>query len=302
MPPFPFAGELAGLGTALFFACGATFFTFSSRLVGSQVINRGRLLAATLMLVLAHTLIYGGVIPAASSDRWLWLSLSGVIGLTLGDAALFQAFVQVGTRLTVLVFSTAPVFAALLGFFFLNEHLTAIQLLGIAVSIGGVLWVVSEQPGEKLTGAARRNYLGGLFFAMLGALGQALGAVTAKFGLAGDFPALSAQVIRMLAATLAIWLLTLIQRQVKSSVAELKSKPRAVGYMLLGAVFGPVIGVFLSLVAIQYTEVGVASTLIAMVPIFLLPIGYFVFKEKVSPRGIFGTLVALAGVAILFLN
>jgi drug/metabolite transporter (DMT)-like permease len=302
MLPFPFAGELAGLGTALFFACGATFFTFSSRLVGSQVINRGRLLAATLMLLVAHTLIYGGAVPRmATSDRWFWLGLSGVIGLTLGDAALFQAFVQVGTRLTVLVFSTAPVIAAVLGFLFLDEHLTSIQLLGMAVSLGGVLWVVSEQQGEPLTGAARRNYLSGLFFAFLGALGQALGAITAKFGLEGNFPALSAQIIRMLAATLAIWLIALFQKQVRSSLDELRSKPRATGYMLLGAIFGPVIGVFLSLVAIQYTEVGVASTLIAMVPIFLLPIGYFVFREKVSPRGIFGTLLALAGVAILFL-
>jgi drug/metabolite transporter (DMT)-like permease len=302
MPPFPFAGELAGLGTALFFACGATFFTFSSRLVGSQVINRGRLLAATLVLIAVHTLIYGGALPwLATPDRWFWLSLSGVIGLTLGDAALFQAFVQVGTRLTVLVFSTAPIIATLLGFFFLKEHLTPNQLLGMAISLGGVLWVVSEQQGEKLTGAARRNYLGGLFFAFLGALGQALGAITAKFGLVGDFPALSAQVIRMLAATLAIWLLALVQGQVKSSLGELRAKPRATGYMLLGAIFGPVIGVFLSLVAIQYTEVGVASTLIAMVPIFLLPIGFFVFKEKVSRRGVFGTLLALAGVAILFL-
>lgn len=303
MPPFPFAGELAGLGTAFFFACGATFFTFSSRLVGSQVINRGRLLAATFMLLLAHLLIYGSLLPAdASSDRWFWLSLSGVIGLTLGDAALFQAFVQVGTRLTVLVFSTAPIFAALLGYFFLDEQLTAVQLLGVLVSLGGVLWVVSEQPGEKLTGAARRNYLGGLFFAFLGALGQAFGAVTAKFGLAGDFPALSAQIIRMLAATLAIWLFAVFRSQVKSSVTEFRAKPKAIGYMLAGAVFGPVIGVFLSLVAIQYTEVGIASTLIAMVPIFLLPIGYFVFKERVSPRGIFGTLIALAGIGILFLT
>ncbi len=302
MPPFPFAGELAGLGTALFFAFGATFFTLSSRLVGSAVINRARLLTATLMLLVVHTLILGGPLPwLATADRWWWLGLSGVIGLALGDAALFQAFVQVGTRLTVLVFSTAPVFAAIMGWVFLNETLTSLQILGILVGLGGVLWVVSEQQGEKRNKAAQRNYLGGLFFALLGALGQAVGAITAKFGLAGDFPALSAQVIRMLAGTAVVWGYALLRGQIGDTVTQLRNKPRAAGYMLAGSTFGPVIGVYLSLVAIQYTAVGIASTLIAMLPIFLLPISYFAFKERISPRAIVGTVMALAGVAILFL-
>jgi drug/metabolite transporter (DMT)-like permease len=301
MAPFMFAGELAGLATAFFFACGATFFTISSRQAGSLVVNRSRLLAACLVLVALHWLIYGGPLPVAGSERWFWLGLSGVIGLALGDAALFQGMVQVGTRLTVLVFSTSPIFAAVMGYLFLEERLTPVQVLGIVVSMLGVLWVVSEQPAEERTSAQRRVYLSGLFFALLGAIGQALGAITAKFGLEGEFPVLSAQVIRMLAGTVSIWLLAMLSGQVRSTLIELRSKPRAAGAMLLGALFGPVIGVWLSLVAIQYTEVGVASTLIAMVPIFLLPIGYFVFRERVSPRATVGTLVALAGVAILFL-
>ncbi len=302
MPPFPFAGELAGLGTALAFAFGASFFTLSSRLVGSAVINRARLLTATVMLLIIHTLIFGGPLPwLATPDRWWWLGVSGIVGLSLGDAALFQGFVMVGTRLTVLVFSTAPVFAAVMGWLFLRETLTSMQILGILVGLGGVLWVVSEQQGEKRDEAAQRNYLGGIFFALLGAIGQAIGVITAKFGLAGDFPALSAQVIRMLVATLAIWGWALLHRRAKLTFTELRKQPRAAGYMLVGSTFGPVIGVFLSLVAIQYTEVGIASTLIAMLPIFLLPIGYFIFKERVSPRAVFGTIIALAGVAILFL-
>lgn len=301
MLPFPFAGEIAGLATAFFFACGATFFTMSSQAAGSLVVNRSRLLAACTILIVLHLLIYGSLLPAAGGDRWFWLGLSGVIGLALGDAALFQGMVLVGTRLTVLVFSTAPVFAAVMGYLFLDEQLTGLQLLGIAVSLVGVLWVVSEQPTEQRSQAERRDYLLGLFFAFLGGLGQAIGAITAKFGLEGDFPALSAQVIRMLAGTLAIWLVAVAGGQVGSTVRELRSRPRAAGHMLLGTLFGPVVGVWLSLVAIQYSEVGVASTLIAMVPIFLLPIGYFVFRERVSLRATFGTITALVGVAILFL-
>lgn len=245
--------------------------------------------------------VYGSAIPATDGQRWLWLGLSGVIGLALGDAALFQAFVQLGTRLTMLVFSTAPVFAAIMGYFFFDETLEPIAMLGMLLSLGGVAWVVSEQePGER-SNAECRVYLFGLLFAFLAALGQALGAITAKFGLVGDFPALSAQVLRMLVATGSMWLFTLLRGDVRKTFTALRNQPRAFGLLLIGSLFGPVTGVWLSLVSIQNTQVGIASTLIAMVPIFLLPVGYFVFKEKVSPRGIAGTLVALAGVAILFL-
>ncbi len=297
----PYIGELAGLATAIAFAGGATFFTLSSRLAGSQVVNRARLLAATLILLILHVLVYGTAIPAADGQRWLWLGLSGVIGLALGDAALFQAFVQLGTRLTMLVFSTAPVFAAVMGYFLFDETLEPIAMLGMLLSLGGVAWVVSEQEAGERSTAERRVYLFGLLFAFLAALGQALGAITAKYGLVGDFPALSAQVLRMLVATGSMWLFTLLRGDVRQTFATLRSQPRALGLLLIGSLFGPVTGVWLSLVSIQNTQVGIASTLIAMVPIFLLPVGYFVFKEKVSPRGIVGTLVALAGVAILFL-
>lgn len=299
--PISYLGEIAGLATAVFFAGGASFFTLSARLVGSQVVNRTRLLVATLILLGLHLLLYGTLIPAAGNERWLWLGLSGVIGLSLGDAALFQAFVQLGTRLTMLVFSTAPVVAAVLGYFLFGETLEPIQLLGMLLSLSGVLWVVSEQEGSPRSHAEQRTYLFGLLFAFLAALGQALGAITAKYGLAGDFPALSAQVLRMLTATTAIWLFTLLRGQAASTFTTLRQQPKALGLLFIGALFGPVSGVWLSLVSIQNTEVGIASTLIAMVPIFLLPIGYFVFKERLSPRGILGTVVALAGVAILFM-
>src|SRR3990172_10242213 len=119
--PFPFAGELAALGTSVLFSIGATFFTLSSRQVGSAVVNRTRLLAATVILMVAHVFIFGGVLPwLATPDQWFWFSLSGIIGLSLGDVALFQAFVQLGTRLTMLVFSLSPVLAAFMGWAFLN--------------------------------------------------------------------------------------------------------------------------------------------------------------------------------------
>ena len=211
----PFLGELASLGTSLMFSIGPTFFTLGGRLVGSAVVNRTRLLAALAMLAAAHLWLYGSLLPLdAAPERWFWFGLSGVIGLSLGDAALFQAFVQIGPRLTMLVFALSPVLTTVMSYLWLGESLGPVQLAGMAITLAGVAWVVSEQEADapKRDRAASRTYLIGLFLAFLGALGQAGGLVTSKFGLGGDFPVLSGQIIRMLVASLALWAWTLATR------------------------------------------------------------------------------------------
>lgn len=302
MPPFPFAGELAALSSALVYALGAGIFAIAAKHFGAIAINRARLLIAIFFLFAFHFLLYGEIIPTnADPERWIWLAVSGIIGLSLGDAALFQALVQIGASLTVLVFSTSPIFGAILAWIFLGEELTAIQIVGMVISLAGVAWVVTA-PQQSITEPNnRRLYLTGIGFAVLGAVGQAVGAVTAKFGLVGDYPALSAQVIRMLAATSAIWLFAILRGNALATFAGWRKRKRESGYVVIGALLGPVAGVWLSLIAFQYSQIGVASTLIAMIPIFILPINYFLFKERVSARALFGTLVAIGGIAILFL-
>ena len=299
--PFPLIGEIAAVLTSVFFSIGPTFFTLAGQLVGSVVVNRTRLLIAFPVLLLIHWLLLGTPLPLdADGDRWLWLGISGVIGFTLGDAALFQAFVMLGTRLTMLIFSLSPIIAAFTAWIFLGESLSVAQIMGISVTIMGVVWVVTERNNKEVTKRDKSLYWRGMLFAVVGAAGQALGIVTAKKGLWGDFPTLSALVIRLAAGTISIWIITLFQGQVKDTFKQLKEKPAALRFTFWGAVFGPITGVWLSLIAIQFSSVGVASTLMALPPIFLLPIGYYVFKERISPRAIAGTIIALAGVVVLF--
>ncbi|MGD8455593.1 MAG: DMT family transporter [Anaerolineales bacterium] len=298
----PFIGELAAVATSICFSIGPTYFTIAGHLVGSVVVNRTRLVVAFIYLTIAHTILYGIPLPFdAEPDRWFWLSLSGVVGFVLGDAALFQAFITIGTRLTMLVFAISPVISALLAWFFLEETLTPLQILGMAITLSGVAWVVAERENRDKETLSKRDYGWGLFLGMIAAAGQAGGIFTAKLGLYGDFPALSGQIIRMLAAMVAIWLMALVSRQVKATVEKFFSQPKAVRYILLASFIGPAVGVWFSLVSIQHTSLGVASTLMALPPVFLIPIGYFVFKERISLRAIVGTLVTMGGVAVLFL-
>ncbi len=294
-------GEIAAIITAICWALTSIFFTISGRQVGSIIVNRIRLLFAVAMLLVIHFLVLGELIPTqAGVDRWFWLGLSGVVGLVLGDAFLFQAYVMIGARISTLMMAVVPVISALMAWVFLNEFLTWIEILGIALTVSGIIWVVLERKNNGEAPLDKRKYLFGLLFAFGGALGQATGLVLAKKGLEGNFSSLSAVLLRMLIAMSTLWVLTILSGQARPTLRAL-TNPRLVRIIAIGTLIGPVIGVWLSLVAIQDAYVGIASTLMALTPIAVLPFVHLVFKEEVSKRAILGTLVAMAGVAVLFL-
>jgi drug/metabolite transporter (DMT)-like permease len=295
-------GELAALGTAISFSFGSVLFTFAGRRLGSPLVNRVRLLVALLMIMLMHLIATGQLLPLnAAPERWFWLGLSGLIGFVLGDAALFQGFVMVGPRLSMLMMALAPVIATVLGWAFLGEILSEIELLGIALTVSGIIWVVLERSPTQQADIPTRTFLIGLMFAFGGAVGQATGLVTSSIGLRGDFLALSGNVIRLSTATLAIWTFTALQFRVLSSFHSLRSDLNAVTMLIGGSLTGPVIGVWLSLIAVQLAPVGIASTIMSLTPIFLLPISYVVFHEQITQRIVLGTVIAFAGTALLFL-
>lgn len=294
-------GELAALSTSLCWAFTSTFFTLAGRLVGSVTVNRIRLLLAVVFLLLAHALLRLPLPLYAERERWFWLGLSGILGLALGDAFLFQAFLWIGPRLAMLLLSLAPVLATVIAWVFLDEKLALLQLIGIGVTLTGVAAVVAERTAPDATTIGGRRLLG-LLSGLAAALGQALGLITAKRGLAGDFPALSGTLMRMVVAAAVMWGAAILLGQAQTTLRRVREQPQAIRYLLGGAFFGPFLGVTLSLVAVQATAVGIASTLTALPPVFLLPIGRLVFKERIGPLAIIGTLVAVTGIALLALG
>ena len=295
-------GEIAALFTSLCWSVSAIGFTKSSRQVGSQATNRVRVALALLALVVINAVLYGQPLPLqANASRWIWLSISGVIGLSLGDAFLFQAYYEIGPRLGLLLLSLAPVFGAAIAWIFFGQTLNWLQIVGIVVTLAGISWVVMAQPEGK-DGQPRRVAGRGILFGALAALGQATGLVFSQQGMVGDFSPFAGTLIRMLAATIVLWIVALFQRQAKTTVDSMQRQPAALGWIAFGALFGPVIGVSASLLAVQYTSIGVSSTLMALPPVFMLPISYFVFKERFGWQAVAGTLVAILGVALLFLS
>jgi drug/metabolite transporter (DMT)-like permease len=297
-----YIGELAAVTTSVCYSFSSVMYTFAGRKFSSLVINRLRLILAVLLLISTHWIIRGLPFPLhAGLPRWFWLGTSGIIGLALGDYFLFQAYRCIGPRLTMLMMSLAPILTTLMAWVFFGETLGMLSLLGIGLTIGGVAWVIFDRgsEGNRRNDADARGR--GLLFGLGATVSQAVGVILAKEGLQGGFPAVSANVIRMTSAMVALWALTFFQKQVRLTFEQAEKQRRSVLLILGGAIVGPFLGVSLSLFSLQRADVGVASTLSSLSPIFLLPISYVVFKERFGWTAILGTLLALSGVAVLFL-
>jgi drug/metabolite transporter (DMT)-like permease len=299
----PFLGELAALGAATMWSVSSIFFTIGGRRIGSVMVNRVRLALAVLFVGTAHLIILGTPFPAgAESYRYLWLALSGIIGLVIGDSMLFQAYVLVGPRLGVLMLSLSPIFSALLAWVLLGETLSPLEIGAIALALGGMVWVVLERSRDGSgRHIPRQDYIRGILYGAGAGLCQAAGLVTAKRGLVGDFPALSGVMIRMTVAMAVMWLLAAFRKEIGRTIRAPLDDPIAGRAIVLGALIGPFVGVWLSLVAVQSARVGVASTLMAMTPVISLPLVHWIYHEQVSRRAVAGTLVAMAGVAAMIL-
>lgn len=294
-------GELAALATAVFWTFTSIFFSTASNRLGSVVVNRIRLAFAVLYLLLTHLILQGQLLPLqAGAQRWMWLGLSGIVGLVIGDACLLQTYVFVGTRLGTLFMALAPVISTLLAWVFLGETLSALEVAGILVTVAGVVVVVLDRSSTK-DQHDRKRFALGVLTGLGAAAGQAVGLILAKKGLEGGFPSISGVMIRMTVASLTIWLLAVLSRQTTQTIRIALSDRKMLAYIALGATFGPFLGVWLSLVSVQATYVGIASTLMALTPILVLPILKWWFKEYISPRAVVGTVIALAGVAMLFM-
>jgi len=293
-------GQLAALGTAFCWSFTAIFFSYSGRLVGSAVVNRSRLLFALFFVATTHLILQGSIFPFGTDPyRWGWLALSAVLGLVLGDSFLFQAFVLVGPRLSTLMMSTVPILSTFLAWIFLKETVSTSELAGIVLTVAGVAWVVTERRTDEAV-VKEKKYVLGLTFAFFGALGQSANLIAAKFALGDGYPAISASAIRILVAMLILWTVAAFQGQFRHTMRQWQNR-NAFKAIIGGTIAGPFIGIWLSLVAVQLAPVGLAATLMALPPSILIPIGRIFYNERVSRRGIIGTIIAISGVALIFL-
>ncbi|KUK78410.1 MAG: hypothetical protein XD92_0324 [Proteiniphilum acetatigenes] len=294
MPFQSHIGEIASLLTAVCWTFSAIFFEKAGRRTGSLSVNIIRIFLGIIFLGITTLFTRGMFFPLdATAYNWFWLGLSGIVGFFLGDLFLFKSYTLIGSRTSQLVMSLAPMITAVIGWFFLQEILSLKSIAGIVVSVAGIMIAVA---GKRL----KLNIpLKGFLYALGGALGQAVGLILSKKGM-GDYDAVAATQIRAIFGFAAFALLVTFVGRWRRVFMALGDKT-GMKSITVGTVFGPFIGVSLSLYAVQHTETGIASALMALVPIFIILPTAIMFKEKITARQVIGAVISIAGATIFFL-
>jgi drug/metabolite transporter (DMT)-like permease len=310
--PASTTGQLAALGAAGLWAFTALSIEQAARRIGSLAVNLIRLVLAFGFLCLATWISRGQPLPLdATRHAWVWLAVSGLVGFVFGDLCLYRSYLVIGPRLSTLMMSLVPLLTTVIGWIALGEVLTRRDMLGMALTVAGIGWAVLDrskswtavpagEPGTEERHSGMPGVpLSGLALGFGGALGQAGGLILSKIGI-GGYNAFAATQIRVLAGIAGYSLLFFALRWWPNVWSGLRDR-RAVGFAALGAFFGPFLAVSLSLIAVRAILAGVAASIMALTPVLIIPLVVLLRRERVGIGGVLGALVAVTGVALLFL-
>jgi drug/metabolite transporter (DMT)-like permease len=294
-----YVGEISALLTAILWSFTSLFFSEASFRVGSIQVNITRLILATIYL--AITIPVMNLSLSLSSTQILNLTVSGVIGLIFGDTYLFKAFQHIGPRISMLVMSLAPAIAAILAYFFLGEGISWMGIVGIVITLTGIAIVVLQR--EEHPSSKYKISKIGILYAFFGAVGQGVGLIFAKLAFnEGEIHSFVATFIRIFSSVVIMLPLALLSKKYQNPFKVFMKDKKAFGFTTAGSICGPYLGITLSLVAISNTSVGIAATIMSIVPILLLPLVKIFYKEKLTWKSTTGAFVSVGGVAILFLR
>jgi drug/metabolite transporter (DMT)-like permease len=299
-------GEAAALAAAACWAVGSHLFGRVGRAgeVPPGALNLAKCVTATAMFAATGLAVLGRAHPVVPSASLPWLLVSGVIGLALGDSAYFAAMATIGVRRALLLLSTAPVFAAIGGAVFLHEPIGLRELASIAAVMIGVAVVVNEQSGPLPHGLAvtPRATAIGLLYGLGAGLGQAAGSLLTRTAMGLGASSFDTALLRLCAGVVAMLAIAALTGRAKPWARTL-ARPRLLAAIAASAFVGTYLGMWLSQVAIgRSSSTAVASTLLATSPIFALPLGRWLEKERVTARALGGTALAVAGLCALTLG
>lgn len=300
-------GELFALLTAFFWTATSLSFQQATRRAGSLSVNVLRLVIAFFIYAIISYFSRGLFLPFdASAYQWIWMSISGIAGFVFGDYFLFKSYELISARISMLIMSLSAPIAAFIGWIILGETMNLVSIAAMFITIFGIMLVITEKKklddikagikSKKIQFAFSPK---GMLFAFFGSIGQALGLVLSKYGMQ-DYNVFAATQIRIIAGAVGfVILISFIKRwpNVKQAVTDSISMK----FILMGSVFGPFLGVYASLLAVKYTTVGVASTIMAIIPVLIIPPAILLYKEKVTLKEVIGAFIALGGIVLFFI-
>ncbi|HEY9763115.1 MAG TPA: DMT family transporter [Trichocoleus sp.] len=295
-PILAFQGEVAALAAAFLWAASTVLFGRLGKSLSPLVLNitKGLIALGFIGLTLGLRSHSGAGLGTGAIALLL---ISGIIGIGLGDTAYFAALNHLGPRRALLMETLAPPLSAVMAWVFLEERLSLLAWAGILLTLLGVCWVISERvPLERqIVGSNLRR---GILYGAGAALGQATGAVLSRAALADTAVDPLWSTLLRLSGGLAIMVVMLLsQRSVSAQLKPLQSR-QLLGMVAIAAFFGTYLGIWLQQTALKFAPTGIAQALTSTSPLFILPIAALM-GERISPRAVFGVLIALSGIWIL---
>ncbi len=300
-------GIVACFTTVILWTIGTFAFAKASRMSAPAAVNRVRLLYALILLSII-TCISQAISPVSlftipSNSQFTYFGLSGLIGFSIGDYFSFQAFRILGGRRTTIFTCIAPAAALLFGIVLLNEQLVFMGIVGMVISIGGVLMLsLSRKEQEEVHNDGHGHFFQGVSFAIIGAACQGVGLVLSKKGFAAEgatIGAFHATWIRLGIGTFSAYLMGLTRVPLWRELVEMTKSRQTFFPVMLGTIVGPVLGVSASLVAVSHIEASVAQTILALTPVFVSVASVLFYKERLSFLSLVSVVVSLIGVVIL---
>jgi drug/metabolite transporter (DMT)-like permease len=292
-------GELAAVAMAFCATLSVLAWTSTGRRIGVLAVCSLRLTAASLMLAVWEMTMRGHWFPVDADRRtWILLSISGVLGYFLSDFLAIKSFMVIGPRLTLLIQSASPLFVSILGYYWLGESLGMLCMLGMTVTLSGVVWVVLERPASRKETILRRDFLLGIAVALGSAVFGGVGVILAKQGM-GDLDPFAATQIRILAALVCYPPLITIMRR-WGQIGKALRQFETMKILVYGTIAGPFLGMALFMYALKACpSTGVVCTISSIAPVMILPFCILVYKEKVSPRAAMGAVISVLGIAFM---
>ena len=304
-----YIGELISIGVAFSWTATALLSEFGSKRLGNLTLNVLRMSLALLFSLVLFGVVTGNPLPAgASTEAAGWMLLSGLVGYVIGDYCLFQCYIIIGSRYGQLFMTLAPLAAALMAWVTLGQQMTQMSIVAMLVTLFGIsISVLGRGEHHKVS---LKLPLNGVLFAIGAAVCQGVGLVLSKIGmdhyeLSADMPdwlvPFSANFYRCIAGIVGFGLL-LYFRDGMAPLREALHDKKGLSVATATTIFGPFLGVGFSLMAVQYTAAGIASTLMAMTPIIILLPSYWLFQEKITWRAVLGAVISVFGVSLFFLG
>ena len=308
-----YLGELISIGVAFSWTATALLSEFGSKRLGNLTLNVLRMALALVFSLVLFLVVTGNPLPTGvSTEATGWMLLSGLVGYVIGDFCLFQCYIIIGSRYGQLFMTLAPLSAALMAWVTLGQQMTAMSIIAMLVTLAGIsISVLGRGEHHKVS---LKLPLNGVLYAIGAAVCQGVGLVLSKIGMDHyDVAALaemgvpewlvpfSANFYRCIAGIIGFTLL-LYYRNGMAPLREAMHDRKGLTVATATTIFGPFVGVGFSLMAVQYTAAGIASTLMAMTPIIILLPSYWLFHEKITWKAIVGAFISFIGVSLFFLG